>query len=116
MSFGAEIREEAADEPIEAIVIGAFGWGTMSDEPGTAYGESAIQRQPPKRGIVLSWEEAEPMLDYGYDTGYGAPQCDAIYAYTAKRIIFVSTYDGSTSIQSLPRNPEPSEPEMFGGG
>jgi hypothetical protein len=115
MNFADEI-ENAAGGPIEAIVIGPFGWGVeMTDD--LAYGEESIQRSAPvKRGVVMSWDMARPSLDYDYDDGYGSPSCDAIYAYTADRIVFVSTYDGSTCVRSIPRNPQPCEPEMPGGG
>jgi hypothetical protein len=100
---------EAAGEPIEAIVIGAFGWD--------GYEEHVPPRVPDeKKGVVLSWDEAAPMLNYEYDTGFGTPECHAIEAYTASRVIIVSTYDGSTSLTWVWRNPTPGNPSMPGGG
>lgn len=104
-TFADDIEREAASD-IEAIVIGKFGWGG-------GYGETDDNRLPADRlGVVLTWAEARPLLDYAYDTGYGAPDCHAITAWTATHVIWVHEYDGSTSLQSAPRNPVPHEPEM----
>jgi len=51
-----------------------------------------------------------------YDAGYGGEDCHPIYAWTDSRVIFVSCYDGSTQVESIPRNPMPGEARMFGGG
>ncbi len=91
------IEEEAAGEPIEAIVIG----------------EADICHRLLKEiwGRVLSWEEAASHLDYDFDSGYGGAECHPIYAWTATKVIRVHEYDGSTSIGSVPRNPTPCKPE-----
>lgn len=102
------IEEEAMGEPIEAVVIGKMGWGDYGSEDVPRYAE-----QP--RGKVLMWEEARPFLDYNFNAGYGAPSCNAIYAWTASRVIFVRQYDGSTGIESVPRNPVDCAPSMPGG-
>jgi hypothetical protein len=116
MTFARDI-ERAAGEPIEAIVIGAFGWGNIDDEPGEAYGEGDSRGVPrEKRGVVLSWDEARPLLDYEYTRGYGAPDCHAIMAWSASWVLVVGTYDGSTWLSSTPRNPVADEPKMVGGG
>lgn len=113
-TFAQDIENEAGAEPIEAVTIGPFGWGTMDDaEP---YGEDRIARKAPvRRGVKLAWDEARPMLDYAYSTGYGAPECDAIWAWTPTRIIYVWQYDGATGLSSLPRHPQDGAPEMPGG-
>lgn len=105
----------AADGPIIGIVIGAFGWGNIADDEGKSYRE---HHSVPKnlRGVVLSWEFAQDLLDYSYDDGYGAPDCHAITAWTAERVISVSEYDGSTCVTWVPRNPVEHEPLMSGGG
>lgn len=114
-SFAADIEAQAKDEAIESVVIGPFGWGGSMDA-NDGYGEGNIHRKTPvERGAPLAWETARPMLDYPYSTGYGAPECDAIYAYTAERVLSVAQYDGSTWITSIPRNPQPCKPEMAGG-
>jgi hypothetical protein len=105
-TFTDDIMAEADGEPIEAVVIGQAPWG--------GYSEDRIERKAPaRRNEVLSWEEARPMLDYDFDRGFGAPECDAIYAWTPTRVIFVREYDGSTGLDSLPRYPDAAtEPTM----
>ena len=102
------ILDEAKGEPIEAVVIGELGWGDYGADDVPNYAE-----QP--RNKLLTWEEGAPWLDYEFDRGYGAPRCNAVYAWTASRVIFISTYDGSTSPCSVPRNPVATKPDMFGG-
>jgi len=96
-----------SDEKIEAVVIGEYGWG--------GYGSEDRQLPEQKQNIILSLEEASNMLDYTYDTGYGAPQCNAVYVWTTENILIVSQYDGSTSIHKIPRNPVECKPKMPGG-
>lgn len=107
MTF-AEDLERQAIEPIEKVIIGEMGWNN--------YGEEGKEIPKSKKGKVLSWEEARPMLDYDYYTGYGAPDCHAVYAYTKSYVIFVSQYDGATGIESIPRKPVKCDPSMPGGG
>lgn len=102
------VDETANGEPIEAVVLGEMGWGDYGSEQVPTY---ATQ----KRGVILSWDEAAPMIDYTFDSGYGAPGCNALWAWTASRVIFVSTYDGSTNPSWVPRNPTAGEPDMPGG-
>lgn len=107
MTFAEDI-ERAADGPILACTIGDMGWCDYRLE-------DKHQPASARREEVLSWEEARPLLDYEYDSGYGAPDCHAIYAWTETHIVYVSQYDGSTSIYRLPRNPSDEKPEMPGG-
>lgn len=116
-SFAADIEASAEGEPIEAVVIGAFGWGGWSEDPDDlAYGEESVPFIPwDRRGVVLPWEEARPLLDYQYDNGYGAPGCHAITAWTPSKVLFVTQYDGATGVDVMPRNPVDHRPEMPGG-
>lgn len=102
------IQEEAGDESVEAVVIGEMGWGDYGSEDVPGY-----DGKP--RGRVLSWEEAVPLLDYEFDGGFGAPGCEAVYAWTPSRVIYVVQYDGATSPHSIPRHPVDCMPEMPGG-
>ena len=104
------LLDMADGEPIEAVVIGQMGWGDDYRSDGVP----DYAAQP--RFTVLSWEQAAPWLDYNFDSGYGAPACNAVYAWTASRVIFISQYDGSTTPHWGPRNPAPCEPIMPGGG
>ena len=96
-------------ETVEAIVFGAWGWGGFEEpEPSHVPVE--------KRGVVLSWAEAEPLLHgWEFDGGYGAPECYAVYIWTNRRVIWVTQYDGATGLDSAPRNPVDIVPGMPGG-
>jgi len=102
------LLEMAESEPIVGVVIGEMGWGDYGAETVPSYGSH-------KRGAILTWEEAAPMLDYEFNSGYGAPRCEAVYAWTPSWVIFISQYDGSTSPERIPRNPTACMPEMPGG-
>lgn len=99
------ILEESDGEPIECVVIGENGW--LSNE--------IANYKDQERGKKLSWDEARKYLQYEFDDGFGSPNCNSIYAWTKNKVIFVSEYDGSTSICSVPRNPIDCDPKMFGG-
>lgn len=110
-TFAEDILRVAGDEPIIGIVIGQMGWG------GYEEGYKA-EGKPPWSSVaerVIAWRDAEPLLNYEYDAGYGAPECQAITAWTDSLVIFVTQYDGSTRVHSLPRNPMPHSPIMPGG-
>lgn len=109
MSFADDIERAAGGEAIEAIVIGPFGWGG-------SYAEDRITRPAPaRRGELLSWEHARPMLDYEYDPGFGAAECDAIYAWTSTRVLHVNEYDGATGVVAIPRHPTTDPAPEMGG-
>jgi hypothetical protein len=114
MSFASDI-EEAAGEPIYEVVIGAFGWSQIDSEPEDVYGDEdgirAINKE--LRGLPIPWKDARPLLDYDYTTDFGAPDCHAIYAYSASKIIVISEYDGATSCVALPRHPSKCIPQMI---
>ena len=91
-TFADDIEEAAGGEPIEAIVIANYPWRPhVIPENQT--------------NTVLSWEEARPLLDYLYDRGFGLSDCNAIYAWTPTRVLFVHEYDGATGVHWLPRSP-----------
>lgn len=108
-AFAEDLEKAAGDEPITHAVIGDMGWAEYGQDERHAAAAA-------RRGVVLPWSEARPLLDYAYDGGYGAPDCQAVYAWTETQVIYVSQYDGSTSVYSLPRNPVDCDPEMPGGG
>jgi hypothetical protein len=106
-NFWDDLMEVVGDESVEAVVIGDMGWGDYNSEG----------KPPWRKATVLSTEDAKPMLDYEYSTEYGAPECQAVNVYTPTRVIFVSQYDGSTSVTWVMRNPtEGDMPGMPGGG
>lgn len=102
------IEECAEGERVEGVVIGEMGWG---DYPSG--GVPNYSAQP--KNVVLSWEQAFPWLLYDFDNGYGGPECNAVTAWTATKVIAVSQYDGSTSPFVLPRHPVDHKPVMPGG-
>ena len=107
-NFLQDIERVLEQEKVERAVIGNFG--------GYDWGEGYGEKVPKElRNRLLTWEETKPLLDYEYDDGFGGAECNSIYAWTATRVIFVSEYDGSTTVTSLPRNPCECSPTMLGG-
>jgi len=104
------VLRAANGENIEAIVLGKprKRVDQPANVPWNDWDETKLNK-------VLSWEEAEPLIDYNFDSSYGTPGCHAVTAWTKNRIIFVSQYNGATSIESAPRNPSDHEPKMPGG-
>lgn len=104
-TFAEQLEVAAGAEEIEAVVIGHIGWHDDDD----------LGRPAPYKEVVLLWPDARESLNYEYDSGYGGVDCHAVYCWTASKVIFVSQYDGSTCVTSVPRNPTPGLPEMPGG-
>ena len=110
MNAYQELKEMLNEnEVVEAIVFGNWGWGGyMEPEP------------PPvpmdKKGKILSLEEAKSlMLTWSFMGGFGAPECYAVNIWTNQRLIWVTQYDGATSLSSALRNPSEGMPDMPGG-
>jgi hypothetical protein len=101
-NFAQEIEEAAYGETIIAVVVGEKGSGIK------APGENGPD-------IVQSWEEVRDGLDYQHDAGFGGRECHSIYAWTAGRVLFVTEYDGATSVESVPRFPRAGKPQSMGG-
>lgn len=117
--FADDIEYAAEGEAIIGIVIGRFGWASRDESDSEAYGFSRIKAEPipeEKKGVVLTWEEARPLLAYNYDAGFGASECHAIYAWTESRVLFVVEYDGATWVSWAPRNPMDVMPGAKGSG
>ena len=102
------IEKYTDGEPIEAVMLGAFGWDGFEQPAGLVLDGV--------KGKVLSLEEAIPYISYEFDDGFGIPECSAIVAYTKTWIISVSQYEGSTSPFRIARNPyDGFVPTMPGG-
>ena len=108
-NFAQDIEEAADGDAIEAIVIGEFGWG------GWGGFDESNPIPKDKRNVVLTWDQARPLLDYQYHIGYGAPDCHAITVWTESKVMWVTQYDGATRVSTAPRHPIDHEPEMPGG-
>lgn len=110
-NFRDDILKAAGAESIEAIVIGGVEvWetGSHDDQPDG-------RKLPRKKlGVVLSWEDAAPLLNYRYDDGFGGRDCHPVWAWTPTRVLFVHEYDGATSVSWVPRHPQEGWPPMSG--
>lgn len=105
-NFATRIEDAAAGEVIRYVLI-----GDASENPEHA------PRPPVIRGALLTWDQARPMLDYEYDSGYGLEDCDAVFVWTSKRVLFVGCYDGRTWVTGIPRQPSTgTTPFTVGGG
>ena len=102
------IKEAGNGQDVEAVVIGEMGWGDYGSDRIPDYAACP-------KGKVMTWAEAAPFIGYEFDDGHGAPGCQAIYAWTKDRVIFISQYDGATSVEWVPRNPVDIMPSMPGG-
>jgi hypothetical protein len=105
-------------ETVEALVFGNWGWSYEDKPAAGAYGEPDPPPVPVEmRAKVLTPDEAKPfMAGWSFFGGYGSPECYAVRVWTSRRILWVTQYDGSTSLDSAMRNPEPHLPDMPGGG
>ena len=103
------IKEIAGDEDVKDVVIGGMGWAYDYNS------EKVPNYSKIPKNVVLNWEEAKKYLNYEFDDGSGSPKCNAVYAWTKKKIIFVVQYDGSTFPCWVPRNPGICTPIMPGG-
>ena len=99
------IRADCNSEPIESVVI-ANRMGYYDDGDDRAVPKEFI-------GKPVCFGDVRDYLDYEYDTGYGGADCNAIYLYTKSFIVFVSEYDGATSINCTPRNPIECMPDYL---
>ena len=110
-------------EKVEAIVFGAWGWGSEPEEGDLwefGYKEPGEDDGVPLvpfglRGRMMSLSKAKPYMEgWSFYGGHGAPECYAVYIWTDQRVIWVTQYDGSTMLDDAPRNPQSVLPEMPG--
>lgn len=97
-TYAEDILRVAGDEPILAIAVGPKRRWTVEEETDHALGADPV-----------SWEQARPVLDYDYDSGYGGQDCHDIWAWTETRVLFVHEYDGATLVAFAPRHPSTFE-------
>jgi hypothetical protein len=113
------------EETVEAVVFGNWG-GYEYNEPQSTpvgnwgeYGYDEPQPQPipnDKKGVILSLDEARPlMLGWRFKNNFGAcAACYAVRIWTNKRVVWVTQYDGATTLDSSLRNPAPCHPDIPG--
>jgi hypothetical protein len=94
---------EKYGEPLESVVVGIHDDLEFGTDPAL-----------PDENIVLAPDVALAKLNVEYSAGYGGAECFPVYAWTKSRVFFIHEYDGSTSLNWVPRHPVPCEPE-FGG-
>jgi len=105
-NFLKDIEKVLGDNEVEAIVIGHFG----------GYGTDDRDQLSSNRNKIQKWNDVKQYMDYEYDDSWGGQDCHSVFIWTKDRIYFVGTYDGSTWITSVPRNPEDCSPHSVGGG
>ena len=104
-----DIEKLANGKKILGCVIGEMGWSGGYNKEGVPN----YDKQP--QGKLLTWKVAKRWLNYDFDDGYGAPSCNAVYAWTENSVIAVGQYDGATWLYELPRDPVNCMPSMEGG-
>ena len=68
-----------------------------------------------KNGLRNSLEAAKKELDFQFDDGYGVESGPVFTAWTANRVYFPVSYDGSEWIDDVPRNPSKEFTKHIGG-
>lgn len=112
MSTFWEQLEKEAQTKIEAVCIGAYGWDGYTSGTECKNRKKMVPKK--KMNILLSPEEASKYLSYSFDASFGAPKCHAVTVWSETNVVFVVQYDGSVSIDSVPRLPKNHYPVMFG--
>lgn len=105
------LEELRKDEVIEAVVFNR-------PDIRNFYGPNGEDFIPPELiGVALSFEEAKKYF-YGWniENGFGSADVIPFFAWTNQRVLFIGTYDGSTWIDCVPRNPVNRIPYTVGGG
>jgi hypothetical protein len=64
---------------------------------------------------VVAVAPFESVLDFEFDGGFGTSCGPRVLIWTEQRVYFPVTYDGSESLGSAPRNPQPQGQRHVGG-
>lgn len=99
-SLAQWIEEMAEGEAVEAVVLGA------DVRPAPA--------QDLPIGIVLSWQQALPLLQYQFHDELELGGCNAITAWTKHWVIAVARNSSHVAPIRLPRGPVAHIPAVFG--
>jgi hypothetical protein len=105
-----DLKQELLEEEyVESVVFGDWGWSGY-EEPDPPF----VPKD--KKGVLLTLEEAKPYMNgWSLFSGFGSPQTYAINVWTNKRVLWITQYDGSTSLDSVSRFPVACMPDMPGG-
>lgn len=107
-NFKADILEAIGDEKILLLVITENLdkiYTKQTTYTGPKFEDDPRSVSPEYLNKQLTWEQAAPLLDYEYNSGYGSMDCHNIYFWTAQSVGYIHEYDGSTSVELIPRNP-----------
>lgn len=99
-NFKQDIILAVGDDKPTIILIKNFG--SWLEERNAKFDEANRVANLP-----LDYHTGLNLLDYNYDAGFGWQDCHDIYIWSADYVYYIHEYDGSTSIQSVPRNPPP---------
>lgn len=104
------IAELDEGESVEGIIFGDWGWSGFAEPAPPPIPQNIKAR-------VLSLKDAAPFMEeWSFYGDHGSPKCYATYIWTNKRVLWVTQYDGATSLGSAPRNPLSGiMPDMPGG-
>jgi hypothetical protein len=117
MSAWEQLMDVLQDgEEVECVIFGPWGWGTFDED--SQYQKAPDPQVPPSimgRRLILT--EAEPFLKaFSFEGGHGSPDSYATWIYTNQSVFWVTQYDGSTGLSSMPRHPiQGLVPHMPGG-
>lgn len=65
-------------------------------------------------GPVEAYAPNEQKFDVEFDDSYGSPEGPHVLAWTAARVYFPVVHDGSESLRSAPRAPQPDGQKHVG--
>ena len=104
-----EVIKEIGGDTFEGIV---FAFRNIDYEGKHCYVPERLCNR-----VLVDLEVIKHYMDkWSYNGGYGGEECPPTTIWTDKRVIFVCCYDGSTWLQSVPRNPTNHNPSFCGGG
>lgn len=99
------LLKAANGEIIEAVMLGEL------PDKGGKLGNLPWDESKLKSSQVLTWAEAEQLIDRDTTCAAGHPALKAITAWTKSRVIFISQQHGATSIEYAPRRPSTHRPK-----
>lgn len=106
----------AYEELLDSLMDGEHIEKIILSDPKDSYGMEEYHIPASFTNVPLTLEEARPYL-YGWQIagGYGGEEVIPLYVWTNKRVLFIGSYDGSTWLAGIPRNPSDCKPYTIGG-
>lgn len=112
-----ELEENAYEDILEVLEEGEVIEAIVFEDPKDIYSMESYSIPKENIGVPISLEQARPYLK-GW-TVYGSYGCEEVipfYVWTNFRVLFIGSYDGSTWLTGVPRNPISCNPYTIGGG